>query len=106
MKKLRLCGTPDELIEKIKILANDKCEPVSQFMRPVIREISKKYEGIEKTNSDCSELQLTEISDAVVEKLEIAANKIGVTVPQLLRLEFYLFIENQSEFNKSLFETG
>lgn len=105
MEKLRIRQTPDELINKIKILARDRGETVSDFLRPIIREISNKNKTDNFSNCDLSELALTGISKTVMEKLKNKSKKIGVTVPQLLRLELFYFIENQSEFNKSLFET-
>ena len=103
MNHLRINNTPKELIEKIKILAKDRDDTVSDFLRPVIREISEKYDNLEISCSDLLELRLTGTSDVVKNNLKKAAKKIGVTVPQLLRLELFLFIENQSDFNKSLF---
>jgi len=104
MENLRIYHTPDELINKIKILARDRGETVSDFLRPVIREISNKNEVGQIFETELSELALTGISKTVMNNLKITAKKINVTVPQLLRLELFYFIENQSEFNKSLFE--
>jgi hypothetical protein len=103
MEILRIHNTPDEIINKIKILARDRGDTVSDFLRPVIREISKKYKTGELIESELSELKLTGTSDAVIKDLKNISKKIGVTVPQLLRLELFHFIENQSDFNKSLF---
>ena len=103
MDNIRIRNTPDELIRKIKILANDKCETVTQLLKPVIREISEKYNEIEFQENEKSELVVSGISDSVIKKLELISKKTGVTVPQLLRLELYHFIENQPSFEKSLF---
>tara|TARA_R110002167_G_scaffold24774_7_gene86680 strand:+ start:3061 stop:3372 length:312 start_codon:yes stop_codon:yes gene_type:complete len=103
MEILRIHNTPDEIINKIKILARDRGDTVSDFLRPVIREISQKYKTGELIESELSELKLTGTSDAVIKDLKNISKKIGVTVPQLLRLELFHFIENQSDFNKSLF---
>jgi len=103
MKNLRIQNTPDDLKQKIKTLARDRGETMSDFMRPVIREISDKYKIETPINSELSTIILTGTSDIVIEELTRASKKIGVTVEQLLRLELFHFIENQSEFNKSLF---
>ena len=103
MENLRIRKTPDELILKFKSLAKDRGETVSVFLKPIIREISEKYKNIDFEECEFSELVLTGTSDQVINDLKKASKKIGVTVPQLLRLELFHIIENQSEFNKSLF---
>ena len=103
MSKIRIVNVPAELISKVKILAKDNCKTMTNFLRPVITEISKKYNDVDFSESELCELSISGISPQVVEKLEKIAKKTGVTVNVLLRLELYYFIENQSDFNKSLF---
>tara|TARA_R110000744_G_scaffold84296_1_gene164974 strand:- start:259 stop:582 length:324 start_codon:yes stop_codon:yes gene_type:complete len=103
MSKIRIVNVPTDLISKVKILAKDNCKTMTNFLRPVITEISKKYNDVDFSESELCELSISGISPQVVEKLEKIAKKTGVTVNVLLRLELYYFIENQSEFNKSLF---
>ena len=102
MKTLRIDATPKDLIDKIKILAKDNEQTVSEFLRPTIKAIA---DGCKPTMySDVhSELSITGVSRVSTAKIELKAKKIGITVNQLLRLELYNFIENQSDFNKSLF---
>ena len=103
MSKIRIVNVPAELISKVKILAKDNCKTMTNFLRPVITEISKKYNDVDFSESELCELSISGISPKVVEKLDKIAKKTGVTVNVLLRLELYYFIENQSDFNKSLF---
>ena len=103
MSKIRIVNVPAELISKVKILAKDNCKTMTNFLRPVITEISKKYNDVDFSESELCELSISGISPQVVEKLDKIAKKTGVTVNVLLRLELYYFIENQSDFNKSLF---
>ena len=103
MSKIRIVNVPADLISKVKILAKDNCKTMTNFLRPVITEISKKYNDVDFSESELCELSISGISPQVVEKLDKIAKKTGVTVNVLLRLELYYFIENQSEFNKSLF---
>ena len=102
MKILRIDATPKDLIDKIKILAKDNEQTVSDFLRPTIKEIANKYKTT-TSSSDYSELSITGMSRVATAKIELHAKKIGITANQLLRLELYNFIENQSDFNKSLF---
>ena len=103
MSKIRIVNVPTDLISKVKILAKDNCKTMTNFLRPVITEISKKYNDVDFSESELCELSISGISPQVVEKLDKIAKKTGVTVNVLLRLELYYFIENQSDFNKSLF---
>lgn len=102
MKILRIDATPKDLIDKIKILAKDNEQTVSDFLRPTIKGIANGYKTTVHSDAH-SELSITGMSRVVTAKLELQAKKIGITVNQLLRLELYNFIENQSDFNKSLF---
>ena len=103
MEILRIYKTPEDLVKKIKVLAKDNEQTISDFLRPVIKNFAKKYESTKVEDSKLVTLSVTGISEDVINKLKLPAKKIGKTVTQLLRLELNEFIENQSDFNKSLF---
>lgn len=103
MEILRIYKTPEDLVKKIKVLAKDNEQTISDFLRPVIKNFAKKYESTKVEDSKLVTLSVTGISEDVINKLKLPAKKIGITVTQLLRLELNEFIENQSDFNKSLF---
>ena len=103
MEILRIYKTPEDLVKKIKVLAKDNEQTISDFLRPVIKNFAKKYESTKVEDSKLVTLSVTGISEDVINKLKLPAKKIGITVTQLLRLELNEFIENQSDFKKSLF---
>lgn len=106
MEDLRIRDLNISIINKIKSMSDYRDETVNYIMRPIIREIIEKMHNddelsVEDFKKSC--IKINNISDELIEKLELMAKKIGVTSSQLLRVKLYEYLNNQSPSVKSLF---
>ena len=75
MEILRIYKTPEDLVKKIKVLAKDNEQTISDFLRPVIKNFAKKYESTKVEDSKLVTLSVTGISEDVINKLKLPAKK-------------------------------
>ncbi len=104
MPKLRVRDTPEELVRRIQVLAKDNGQTTTQFLKPVIRTIVEKYKNVECIKSEATKnMHIDGLSDTLTKEIESISKSLGVATSPIFKLELYLFIDGQSDFNKSLF---
>lgn len=103
MGDLRIQTLDGELVRKIRIIAKDNYDSITKILQPVIREIVDSCDRSESVKSKSLDFKLRSVPDELLEQLDEAAKKMGVSPTALLKVKLYEFVENQSDIVKSLF---
>jgi len=99
---LRVREFPGELNEMLTLIAKNSGQTKSQYLRPILREIIKKYpeESSLKVNKKTQELKITGVSESVISDIKKIADSLGISESQLLRIELKDIVEKAPTYLK------
>jgi hypothetical protein len=101
MADQNISNIPENLHEALTNIAKNKGITLNDFLKPHLREVTQKYvELIHEENHDKKRIQLRGINETINWQLKNVSDNLGVTLTELLKIEFYLLAARYPEHMK------
>ena len=96
---IRLSGFTDQMFTDISNIANNKGISVSDFLKPLIREIVRKYPAEARANKATkqnkkAEIKVYGIAEVIKQDLENVCGNLGIDTGNFLKVHLYEMIKD------------